>query len=99
MSAPVAMARPTVVLRPVTAAPVPELMAVVTHPEIAAWWGGCDDPDHRLVVDPAVHDERAVRRCTRVGFRPVGVQRRYAHAADGTWHDSLLMDLLAEDLR
>ena len=42
MSAPVAMAGDTVVLRPVTAAHVPEIMAVVTHPEIAAWWGGYD---------------------------------------------------------
>jgi aminoglycoside 6'-N-acetyltransferase len=24
--------------------------------------------------------------------------RKYERAADGTWHDTLLMDLLAEDL-
>jgi aminoglycoside 6'-N-acetyltransferase len=34
----------------------------------------------------------------RLGFKPVGVMRRYERAADGTWHDSLLMDLLADEL-
>jgi len=33
-----------------------------------------------------------------VGFRPVGVMRRYERGADGTFHDGLLMDLLAEEL-
>ena len=167
MNAPAAMAGHTVVLRPVTAAHVPAIMAVVTHPEIAKWWGGYDlervrrellgphsfaveqhgsvvglilyyendDPDHRhaavdlalhpdahgqglgadavrtlarhlidvrghhrLVIDPAVHNERAIRCYTRVGFRPVGVQRQYERAHDGTWQDALLMDLLADEL-
>jgi aminoglycoside 6'-N-acetyltransferase len=34
----------------------------------------------------------------RVGFRPVGVMRRYERGPDGCWHDGLLMDLLPEDL-
>jgi aminoglycoside 6'-N-acetyltransferase len=34
-----------------------------------------------------------------VGFRPVGVMRRYERGPDGSWHDGLLMDLLPEDLR
>jgi aminoglycoside 6'-N-acetyltransferase len=34
-----------------------------------------------------------------VGYRPVGVLRRYERDVDGTgWHDGLLMDLLAEEL-
>ncbi|MGD9527283.1 MAG: GNAT family N-acetyltransferase [Pseudonocardia sp.] len=53
---------------------------------------------HRIVIDPAAQNERAIRSCARVGFRPVGVMRRYERASDGTWHDALLMDLLADEL-
>lgn len=52
---------------------------------------------HRIVIDPAATNERAIRSYERVGFRPVGVMRRYERGADGTWHDGLLMDLLRED--
>ena len=38
-------------------------------------------------------------RYERVGFRRVGVMRRYERGADGDWHDGLLLDLLPEDLR
>lgn len=57
-----------------------------------------DHGHHRLVIDPAVHNAAAIRSYTKVGFRPVGVMRQYELGPDGTWHDSLLMDLLAEDL-
>ncbi|MEA2583189.1 MAG: aminoglycoside 6-N-acetyltransferase [Thermomicrobiales bacterium] len=53
---------------------------------------------HRLTIDPAAHNQRAIRSYQRVGFRPVGVMRRYERGPDGTWHDGLLMDLLPEDL-
>jgi aminoglycoside 6'-N-acetyltransferase len=53
---------------------------------------------HRLTIDPAVSNERAIRAYRRVGFRPVGVMRRYEGDLDGTWHDGLLMDLLADEL-
>jgi aminoglycoside 6'-N-acetyltransferase len=53
---------------------------------------------HRLTIDPAVANERAVRAYGRVGFRPVGVMRAYERDAHGTWHDGLLMDLLAGEL-
>ncbi|MGH3756579.1 GNAT family N-acetyltransferase [Actinophytocola sp.] len=54
---------------------------------------------HRLVIDPAADNEAAVRCYTKVGFRPVGVMRRYERDHDGTgWHDGLLMDLLADEL-
>ena len=53
---------------------------------------------HRVTIDPAAANERAIRSYRRVGFRPVGIMRRYERGADGTWHDSLLMDLLPEEL-
>ena len=53
---------------------------------------------HRLTIDPAASNERAIRACSRVGFRPVGVMRNYERARDRTWHDGLLMDLLAGEL-
>jgi aminoglycoside 6'-N-acetyltransferase len=54
---------------------------------------------HRLTIDPASSNERAIRVYERVGFRPVGVMRQYERARDGSWHDGLLMDLLRDDLR
>lgn len=55
---------------------------------------------HRLVIDPAADNVAAIRCYEKVGFRPVGVMRHYERDHDGTgWHDGLLMDLLAEDLR
>ena len=53
---------------------------------------------HRLVIDPAADNEAAIGCYTKVGFRRVGVIRQYERGQDGTWHDGLLMDLLAEDL-
>jgi aminoglycoside 6'-N-acetyltransferase len=62
-----------------------------------AWLAG-DRGHHRFTIDPAVANERAIRAYEAVGFREVGVMRKYERFADGTWHDALLMDLLAEDL-
>ncbi len=53
---------------------------------------------HRLTIDPALANTRAIRAYERVGFRPVGVMRDYERGADGTWHDGLLLDLLAGEL-
>jgi aminoglycoside 6'-N-acetyltransferase len=53
---------------------------------------------HRIMIDPAVVNARAIASYRKVGFRDVGVMRRYERANDGTWRDSLLMDLLAEEL-
>jgi aminoglycoside 6'-N-acetyltransferase len=53
---------------------------------------------HRFTIDPSVHNERAVRAYEAVGFRRVGVMRRYARRADGSWSDGLLMDLLIDEL-
>ncbi len=54
---------------------------------------------HRLVIDPAVDNQVAIRCYEKVGFRPVGIMRRYERDRDGGgWHDGLLMDLLADEL-
>ncbi len=53
---------------------------------------------HRLVIDPAADNLAAIACYSKVGFKPVGVMRRYERGPDGTWHDGLLMDLLAEEL-
>lgn len=58
-----------------------------------------DRRHHRLVIDPAVDNEAAIRCYASVGFRPVGVMRSYERDIEGAgWHDGLLMDLLAEEL-
>ncbi len=53
---------------------------------------------HRLTIDPAVVNARAIASYRKVGFRDVGVMRRYERANDGQWRDSLLMDLLVDEL-
>ncbi|MFI8998661.1 GNAT family N-acetyltransferase [Streptomyces sp. NPDC053542] len=53
---------------------------------------------HRITIDPAADNEAAIRSYRKVGFRPVGIMRQYERGPDGTWHDALLMDLLAADL-
>jgi aminoglycoside 6'-N-acetyltransferase len=57
-----------------------------------------DRGHHRLTIDPAVANTRAIRAYEKVGFRPVGVMRLYERGLDGTWHDALLMDLLRDEL-
>lgn len=57
-----------------------------------------DRGHHRIVIDPPVANERAIGVYTSIGFREVGVMRRYERRADGTWGDNLLLDLLAEEL-
>jgi aminoglycoside 6'-N-acetyltransferase len=53
---------------------------------------------HRITIDPAADNLTAIRAYEKVGFRRVGVMRRYERGADGTYHDGLLLDLLPEDL-
>jgi aminoglycoside 6'-N-acetyltransferase len=53
---------------------------------------------HRITIDPAVDNAAAIRSYEKVGFRPVGVMRRYERDVDGDgWHDGLLMELIADD--
>jgi aminoglycoside 6'-N-acetyltransferase len=54
---------------------------------------------HRITIDPAADNLRAIAAYERVGFRRVGVMRRYERGADGTYHDGLLLDLLPDDLQ
>ena len=54
---------------------------------------------HRFAIDPAADNENAIKAYGKVGFKPVGVMRKYErHGEDQPWHDSLLMDLLVEEL-
>jgi len=54
---------------------------------------------HRLTIDPAASNERAIHCYAKVGFRPVGIMREYELGTDGRFHDGLLMDLLRHELR
>jgi aminoglycoside 6'-N-acetyltransferase len=53
---------------------------------------------HRITIDPAAANERAIRCYAKVGFRPVGVMRQYERGSDGQFHDGLLMELRRDDL-
>ena len=84
-------------------------MDLALHPDQQSQGLGCDAMramarylfevrgHHRVVVDPGAGNERAIRSCERAGFRAVGTMRRYERAADGTWNDALLMELLREE--
>ncbi len=53
---------------------------------------------HRLTIDPAADNVHAIKVYERVGFNRVGIMRKYERGPDGSWHDGLLMELLAEEL-
>jgi aminoglycoside 6'-N-acetyltransferase len=55
-----------------------------------------DHGHHRITIDPAAANERAIRCYSAVGFRPVGVMRCYERGRDGSFHDGLLMELVRE---
>lgn len=59
-----------------------------------------DRGHHRLIIDPAEDNTRAIRTYQTVGFRPVGVMRSYwwDHVEE-RWANGLLLDLLREELR
>jgi aminoglycoside 6'-N-acetyltransferase len=57
-----------------------------------------DRGHHRLAIDPAASNDKAIRAYRRVGFQPVGVMRSYERNSDGEWQDCMLMDLLVRDL-
>ncbi len=59
-----------------------------------------DRGHHRITIDPAAANAAAVRTYEKVGFRRVGVMRRYERdTGGGGWHDGLLMELLAGEER
>lgn len=51
---------------------------------------------HRFTIDPQADNARAIRSYAAVGFREVGVMRRYGRDAAGVWRDNLLMELVVE---
>ena len=56
-----------------------------------------DRGHHRITIDPAVGNAAAVRAYQKAGFTEVGVMRCAERDADGKgWHDSLLMEFVAE---
>jgi aminoglycoside 6'-N-acetyltransferase len=58
-----------------------------------------DRGHHRVTIDPRADNERAIRAYERVGFRRVGVLRRYERDAGGEWRDGLLLEILAGELQ
>lgn len=55
-----------------------------------------DRGHHRITIDPACANVAAIRAYEKAGFSRVGVMRRYERDAGAdSWHDSLLMELLA----
>ena len=55
---------------------------------------------HRLVIDPAAANTRAIRCYEAVGFRRVGVTRSsWWDHVEKRWADGVLLDLLSADLR
>jgi aminoglycoside 6'-N-acetyltransferase len=54
---------------------------------------------HRLTIDPAAANKRAIRAYEKAGFQRIGIARQYERGPDGTWHDGLLMDMLEDELR
>jgi aminoglycoside 6'-N-acetyltransferase len=58
-----------------------------------------DRGHHRIVIDPNAANARAIHVYEKVGFRRVGVMRRYERdVRDGRWTDGVLMDMLREEL-
>ena len=53
---------------------------------------------HRITIDPAAANAVAIRTYEKVGFKPVGIMRRYERDVGGDgWHDGLPMELVAGD--
>jgi aminoglycoside 6'-N-acetyltransferase len=52
---------------------------------------------HRITIDPAAANERAIRCYAAEGFSTVGVMRSYERGPDGSFHDGVLMELVADD--
>jgi len=58
-----------------------------------------DGAPEREEAGGAAANSQAIRCYTKVGFQPVGVMRAYERGPDGRFHDGLLMDMLAAELR
>jgi aminoglycoside 6'-N-acetyltransferase len=53
---------------------------------------------HRITIDPAAANDRAISCYAKAGFHPVGLMRQYERGEDGTFHNGLLMELLRGEL-
>jgi aminoglycoside 6'-N-acetyltransferase len=53
---------------------------------------------HHLTIDPAAGNGRAIRCYEKLGYRPVGILRQNELGADGSFHDTLLMDAVTDEL-
>ena len=62
-------------------------------------WLAEENGHHRFSIDPSAANENAIKAYASVGFKPVGVLRRYELGLEGSFHDGLLMDLLIDELR
>ena len=52
---------------------------------------------HRITIDPAADNIAAIRAYEKAGFQMVGVMRLAERDSDGRgWHDSVLMELVAD---
>ena len=65
---------------------------------LAARWLVDERGHHRITIDPAARNDRAIRAYRAVGFHDIGIMRRYERSPEGVWEDGLLMDLLADEL-
>lgn len=54
-----------------------------------------DRGHHRMVIDPAAENDAAIAAYERVGFRRVGIMRRY-ELRDGSFKDGLLLELVVQ---
>jgi aminoglycoside 6'-N-acetyltransferase len=53
---------------------------------------------HRVVIDPAASNERAIACYRACGFETVGVMRKYERDNDGGgWHDGVMMEFVVEN--
>ena len=68
-----------------------ESVSLVLHSLLAAG-------HHRVVIDPAADNRRAVSCYQACGFTVVGTMRKYERNNDGIgWHDGLLLEYVVED--
>jgi aminoglycoside 6'-N-acetyltransferase len=52
---------------------------------------------HPITIDPAAHNEAAVRCYTKAGFEPTGILHLAERSSDGkSWHDALFMELVID---
>jgi aminoglycoside 6'-N-acetyltransferase len=65
---------------------------------LIAWLFG-ERGHHRLTVDPAAENARAIHVYEKLGFRRVGVLRRYERVEGDMWRDAIFMELLVDDFK